>query len=74
MAPGSWPREGFLRLAEYDRFVPLPVMLPSSRVATTKQEGALVGGQGWWLWQGRRWSVAPRDRAPGAGGYRWKGD
>src|SRR5215211_6380396 len=48
-------------------------MLPSSWVASTKPEAALVRGQGWTPWQGRGWALAPRDRGPGAGKYCWEG-
>jgi hypothetical protein len=39
----------------------VPVMLPSSRVASTKPEAALVRSQGWEPWL--------RDRGPDAGKY-----
>ena len=37
------------------RSVPLPVMLSSLWVASTKPEAALVRSQGWLPWQGRGW-------------------
>ena len=77
-----------------EQLVPLPVMPPSSWVASPrrrlvgadqkrpcrlcrrgrlKPEAALVRGQGSKPWQGRGWTLAPRDRGPGAGMYCWKG-
>src|SRR5687767_5344793 len=40
--------------------------MPSSFwVASTKPGAALARRQGWTPWQGRGWSLAPRDRGPG---------
>jgi hypothetical protein len=53
--------------------VPLQVMLSSFWVVSAKPGTALVGRQGRWLWQGRGWFLAPRDRWPEAGEYCMKG-
>jgi hypothetical protein len=53
--------------------VALPVMPPRLRVASTKPEAALDRCQGSQPWQGRGWALAPRDRGPEAGMYRWVG-
>jgi len=53
--------------------VPLPVMPPSLWVASTKPEAALGRGQGLQPWQGRGWTLAPRDRGPEAGMHCRKG-
>src|SRR4029453_11027122 len=54
--------------------MPLPVMLPSFWVVSTKPGAALgrVKGSLQPL-QGRGWFLAPRDRGPGAGVECWKG-
>jgi hypothetical protein len=53
--------------------VPLPVMLSSLWVASTKLEAPLDRGQGCQPWQGRGRTLAPRDRGPEAGEHRWEG-
>src|SRR3712207_3794587 len=44
-------------------------MPPPLSVASTKPGAALVRSQGWTPWQGRRWSLAPRDRGRETGKY-----
>src|SRR5207244_6908821 len=53
--------------------VPRPVMLPGFWVASTKPEAALVRGQGWLPWQGRGWTLAPRESGPEVGVRCWTG-
>jgi hypothetical protein len=48
-------------------------MLSSLWVASTKPEAELARGQGWEPWQGRGWTLAPRDRGPEADVHRRQG-
>src|SRR5918995_942119 len=50
-----------------EEVMPLPVMPPSLRVASTKPEFALGRGKVRRPWRGRGWALAPRDRGPEAG-------
>jgi hypothetical protein len=48
-------------------------MLSSFWVGSTKPEAAHGRSEGWLPLQGRGWTLAPRDRGPEAGKYRWTG-
>src|SRR6266540_738969 len=65
----EWPT----RIRTQGTLVPLPVVPSRFSVASTKPGAALVRGQGWQPWQGRGWTLAPRDRGREAGRYCWEG-
>ena len=72
---GRAAEHAYVRRTAYwvNRFVPRSVMLPRFSVASTKPEAALGRSQGWLPWQGRGWTLAPRDRGREAGKYRRMG-
>ncbi len=67
--PGSGPVRAGLRHRQ--PLVLRPVMHPSFSVVSTKPEAALARGQGLQPWQGRGWTLAPRDRGREAGMHCW---
>ena len=68
----------FVTLAPYpaldrEMLVLRPVVPSSFWVASTKPGAALARRQGWAPWQGRGWTLAPRDRGQEAGMHCWMG-